>query len=50
MVFAVLLLGSDLPSRILLETHADIATIFHASGGAEQIEEVLEDLDPTSGD
>ncbi|KAN0072057.1 hypothetical protein V8E54_009786 [Elaphomyces granulatus] len=35
----------DLPSRILLETHAAIARIFNASGKADQIDKVLRDCD-----
>ncbi|KAL1867003.1 hypothetical protein Plec18167_008794 [Paecilomyces lecythidis] len=32
---------TELPSRILLQTHAAIAKIYHASGMAESIEKVL---------
>ena len=35
----------DLPSRILLETHAALARIFNASGKGEQIDKVLRDCD-----
>ncbi|KAJ9209233.1 hypothetical protein DTO166G4_9177 [Paecilomyces variotii] len=34
---------TQLPSRILLETHAAIAQIYHASGRAETIDHILED-------
>jgi hypothetical protein len=33
----------DLPSRVLLETHAAIARIFHASGKAEELDRILRD-------
>ncbi|GIJ82631.1 hypothetical protein Asppvi_001140 [Aspergillus pseudoviridinutans] len=36
---------SELPSRALLETHAAIAEILHASGQGEQIDELLYDWD-----
>ncbi|GIJ99064.1 hypothetical protein Aspvir_001188 [Aspergillus viridinutans] len=35
----------ELPSRVLLATHAAIAEILHASGQGEQIEELLHDWD-----
>ncbi|KAJ9268989.1 hypothetical protein DTO212C5_4995 [Paecilomyces variotii] len=34
---------TQLPSRVLLETHAAIAQIYHASGRAETIDHILED-------
>lgn len=34
---------TELPSRVLLETHAAIARIYHASGAVESIEEILRD-------
>ncbi|KAJ9220082.1 hypothetical protein DTO169C6_7628 [Paecilomyces variotii] len=34
---------TQLPSRVLLETHAAIAQIYHASGRAEIIDHILED-------
>jgi hypothetical protein len=36
-----------LPDPVLLETHATIARIFHASGKAEHIETILRDRDET---
>lgn len=33
----------DLPSPVLLSTHATIAKILHASGKAESIDEILRD-------
>lgn len=33
----------ELPSRVLLETHASIARILHASGKGDEIDEILSD-------
>jgi hypothetical protein len=37
----------ELPSRVLLETHAAIAEILDASGQAEQIDELLDKYEDT---
>lgn len=37
--------GHALPSPVLLEAHAVIAEILHASGQGEQIDEILRDWD-----
>ena len=35
----------DLPSRVLLETHAALARVFNASGKGDQIDKALRDRD-----
>ena len=39
----------DLPSRNLLQTHAALAKILHASGMAEHIDKVMEERDEIRG-
>lgn len=39
----------DLPSRNLLQTHAALAKILHASGMAERIDKVMEERDDIRG-